>query len=340
MQGVDPMEATRRIKAAQVDYSSLTNIEREWFRRIIPFWSFNSRMGAYITKKIWDKPGGAFTQLGLRLPQEIAESAQSDDNQYVPKEIKESYGMGLENMRNTPGLGPLIDMIAPKAEGKNAYLKDVDLPGVDLINLIKPQRDATGTIAPIGTAYETLLNSAGSLAHPFIRTGVEQLSGRSLWNDQALTQYEPTLQKLGRKAGITPLSGADDAMKWIASGVDYIPHAPRVLQFANRMLDTERTPELSARILQGIVDASSGVKIRNILDDAAALDTRREVDAMLDASPMMRSFESKYIPEELLPYASPEEQLLYQLSRELSRDARKAKEGRNRANSIYANPYY
>jgi hypothetical protein len=129
-------------------------------------------------------------------------------------------------------------------------------------------------------------------------------------------------------------------MKWIASGVDYIPHAPRVLQFANRMLDTERTPELSARILQGIVDASSGVKIRNILDDAAALDTRREVDAMLDASPMMRSFESKYIPEELLPYASPEEQLLYQLSRELSRDARKAKEGRNRANSIYANPYY
>jgi len=36
-QGVDPVEAGKRIKAAQVDYSSLTNVEREWFRRLVPF---------------------------------------------------------------------------------------------------------------------------------------------------------------------------------------------------------------------------------------------------------------------------------------------------------------
>lgn len=335
LQGVDPMEAARRTKASQVDYGSLTNIEREWFRRLIPFWSFNSRMGKYIAQKIWEKPGGAFTQFGLRLPQELA--AAGDEEGYTPKEIKESYGTSLEPLREAPGLGSIVNALAPKADNKNAYLKDVDLSGVDLINLVKLQRNASGGINPMGSGYETLLNAVSSLAHPYIRTGVEQLSGRNLFTDQSLAQYEPTLQKIGRRY-VQPGGMADDAIRWAALGVEQIPHAPRLLQLMNRLTDDERTPELSARLGQGAVDLLSGVKIRNIMDDAAALDARREIDAMLDASPMLRTFSSRYIPEELRQYASPEELLLYELSKEMSREARNARKARKRS-PMYENPY-
>lgn len=334
-QGIDPIEAGKRIKAAQVDYSSLTNVEREWFRRLVPFWSFNSRMGKYIAGKVWQNPGGTFTQLGLRLPQRLAEN---NEEGYIPKEIKESYGASLESMRQIPGLGTAINAIAPKGEGKNSYVKDIDLPGVDLINMLKIQRSADGSVSLLGTGYESSLNAVSSLAHPYIRTGVEMLSGRNLYTDQSLAQFEPTLQKVARKLGVPPNSGADRAVKGISTLVEQIPHAPRVLQLLNRAVDAERTPEFSARALQALVDSTSGVKIRNIMDDAASLDARREIDAMLDDSPLLRTFEQKYIPEELRPYASPEELLLYDLSRQLNKEAREARKARQPARG-YANPY-
>ena len=333
LQGVSPQEAARRAMAAQVDYT-LTEVERSFFRRLAPFWSFNSRMGYYVAQKIWNKPGGAFTQLGLRLPQTISESAE--ESGYTPKEIKESYGFNLEPLRNTPGIGSIVDLIAPTAEGKQSYLKDIDLPGIDLINLAKIQRGADGSIAPLSSIYETSLNAVSGLAHPYIRTGVEQLSGRNLYTDQALSQFEPTLQKLGRRMGVQPLSAADDILRWTAAAAEQIPHAPRVLQLANRLADSERTPEMSARAIQALINASSGVKIRNILDDAASMDARREIEAMLNDSPTMRTFESRYLPEELRPYASPEELMLYDLSRVLNKEARDAREKRNKG---MANPY-
>jgi hypothetical protein len=189
----------------------------------------------------------------------------------------------------------------------------------------------------MGSGYETLLNAVSSLAHPYIRTGVEQLSGRNLFTDQSLAQYEPTLQKIGRRY-VQPGSTADDAIRWAALGVEQIPHAPRLLQLMNRLTDDERTPELSARLGQGAIDLLSGVKIRNIMDDAAALDARREIDAMLDSSPMLRTFSSRYIPEELRQYASPEELLLYELSKEMGREARNARKARKRS-PLYENPY-
>ena len=241
-------------------------------------------------------------------------------------------------MRDLPGIGNVINALAPPSADKNAYLKDVDLSGVDLINLIKLQRNAAGGINPMGSAYETLLNSVSSLAHPYIRTGVEQLSGRNLFTDQSLAQYEPTLQKIGRNAGVQPGSVGDDAIRCASTAIEQVPHAPRGLQLLNRLTDTERTPEWSARVGQGAVDLLSGVKVRNISRDAADLDAKREIDAILDSSPMLRTFSSRYIPDELKPFASPEELLLDALSREMGRDARAARQ-RSPRRRLYENPY-
>jgi hypothetical protein len=55
------------------------------------------------------------------------------------------------------------------------------------------------------------------------------------------------------------------------------------------------------------------------------MDASRELGDMLSDSPAIKKFESKYIPEELLPYANPEDVLLYRLDRQMRQEARKAK---------------
>ena len=135
-----------------------------------------------------------------------------------------------------------------------------------------------------------------------------------------------------------PGSVGDDAIRWASTAIEQVPRAPRVLQLLNRLTDTERTPELSARVGQGAVDLLSGIKIRNIMKDASDLDAKREIDAILDSSPMLRTFSSRYIPDELKPFASPEELLLDALSREMGRDARAARQ-RSPRRRLYENPY-
>jgi hypothetical protein len=46
---------------------------------------------------------------------------------------------------------------------------------------------------------------------------------------------------------------------------------------------------------------------------------------MLEDSPALRTFEQRFIPKEMLPYASPEDVLLYRLDRQMRQEARRAR---------------
>lgn len=320
LEGVDPMEASKRIKASQVDYNSLTQTEKEFFRRFMPFYSFSSRMGAYVGKKIFNDPGGRFTQLALK-----SQSAGGDEDDYTPQRIRESGGINLESLRDTPILGSAIDLLSPATDGKDSYLNDFDLPGLDVINMMDIQRTADGGYDPMGSAFQTGLNVAGDMMHPLIRTGVEQLSGQNLYTGKDLNQYEPTLQKLAEKLGAQRGGMADTASKWSAAALDYVPHAPRLLQLLNRATDTERVPDGAARALQTLLNATSGVKATNIMEDAAQYDQMKAIDKLLGDSPFMRDYEMQYIPEEYLDLIPPEQLEFYKLKQQLAKERRAAR---------------
>jgi hypothetical protein len=55
------------------------------------------------------------------------------------------------------------------------------------------------------------------------------------------------------------------------------------------------------------------------------MDASRELSDMLSDSPAIKKFEQKYIPEELIPYADPDDVLLYRLDRQMRQEARKAR---------------
>ena len=320
LEGVDPMEASKRIKASQVDYNSLTQTEKEFFRRFMPFYSFSSRMGAYVGKKIFNDPGGRFTQLALK-----SQSAGGDEDDYTPQRIREAGGFNLESLRDTPILGSAIDLLSPATDGKESYISDIDLPGLDVINMMDIQRTADGGYDPMGSAFQTGLNVAGDMMHPIIRTGVEQLSGQNLYTGKDLTQFEPTLQKLAEKMGAQRGGMADTASKWGAAALDYVPHAPRLLQLLNRATDTERVPDGVARTLQTLLNATSGVKATNIMEDAAQYDQMKAIDKLLGDSPFMRDYEMQYIPEEYLDLIPPEQLEFYKLKQQLNKERRAAR---------------
>ena len=320
LEGVDPMEASKRIKASQVDYGSLTQTEKEFFRRFMPFYSFSSRMGAYVGKKIFNDPGGRFTQLALK-----SQSAGGDEDDYTPQRIRESGGINLESLRDTPILGSAIDLLSPSTDGKDSYLNDFDLPGLDVINMMDIQRTADGGYNPMGSAFQTGLNVAGDMMHPALRSLVEQLSGQNLYTGKDLNQFEPTLQKLAEKMGAQRGGMADNASKWSAAALDYVPHAPRLLQLLNRATDTERVPDGAARTLQTLLNATSGVKATNIMEDAAQYDQMKAIDKLLGDSPFMRDYEMQYIPEEYLDLIPPEQLEFYKLKQQLNKERRATK---------------
>jgi len=117
-----------------------------------------------------------------------------------------------------------------------------------------------------------------------------------------------------------------------------VPHAPRVLQLLNRMMDDERVPNLGARVGQNAFNMLTGSKITNISDDAARMDASRELSDMLSDSPAIKKFESTYIPEEMLPFANPEDVLLYRLDRQMRKESRAARKAREQSSGAL-NPF-
>ena len=326
LQGISPTEAARRMAAAQVDYSNLTRFEKGFIKSFVPFWSYNSRIGAYVAQKIWNRPGGAYTNVALRAPDAMTKTdPENPEEGYVPKQIKENIGFSLEGLRDIPVIGNVLDTLAPKTDGVNSFLNSIDVPGSGLINMFNVKQGLDGGIKVGDSAYNTFLDTTSQLMHPIIRDGVELLSGRNLHTGKSLAEFEPTIQKIGRAAGVDPFSTPDYLLKGSNMLLDFVPHAPRALQLANRLMDSERVPSLTARLGQSAVNSLTGVKVTPIKDDAARMDASRELGDMLSDSPAIKKFESTYIPEELLPYADPEDVLLYRLNRQMRKEARAAK---------------
>jgi hypothetical protein len=322
LQGVSPEAAARRIKDAHVDYSSLTKVEREWFRRVMPFWSYTSRIGNYVTRNLLDDPGGRMFQFGIRLPERIAENSGGEE--YVPSSIRSRYGLSLEPMRDIPVISDAINAIAPKKEGTSAWLADIDLPGIDQLNQIKVQTTLEGKPKVLPSTWSTFQSFAGQGLNPMLKTGLETLTGQDFYTMRSKQSSPATLQVLGRRAGFVPHSLTDRALGLVDPAVQLAPFAPRVLQTTRRLTDPN-IESMPAAASQAAFNALTGVKVQNITDDIKRWDALEKIKESLAGDPNLRVFEQTYIPEEARPFTDPEVLELYDLQRQLNREQR----GRN-----------
>lgn len=325
IQGISPAEAAQRIMAAHVDYNSLTKVERGFIRTALPFWAYESRISKWVVTKLAEKPGGIYTQLGMRLPQNL--SANDTENEYIPRRIADKYGISMEPLRRIPGVGSLVDMVAPKTDGVSSWLSDFDLPGIDQINKIRVAKDiTTGRIAP----WESVLKSAGNVAegaHPLVKMAYEVGTGRDAYTGLKKNYARNTLPTLLSRAQVLDpnedyrtmanLGGTDQLLQFL------VPFYSRTMQMARKGSDP-RITDSRAAAFQNAINVLSGVKVENIDDAEKTRDALETIKELLDSNPAVRSYDSTYIPKELLPFVDEPTQRMYQLDRQLRKERKAA----------------
>lgn len=323
LSGYSPQAAAKMVMEFHVDYSSLTKFEKGWIRNAIPFWSYQSRIGKWALKQIVQKPGGAFTQFGIRLPQDIMES---NEGEYIPSRIANKYGISLENLRNLPGGKTLVDTLAPPSGNTSAWLSDIDLPGIDQINMIRPRTDAEGNLNYTGSAMSSLLSLAEG-AHPLVKLGAEVTTGRDAYTGIKKNWGRSTLPTLvARSGGLDPNNYQDlntlTGLGYADAGLQFlVPFYSRIAQLARKGTDP-RVEDPNARALQTLATMFTGTKIENIDDAERTRDAMSKIAELLDSDPAVRNFESVYIPKDILPTVDPAVAELYQLQRQLGRERR------------------
>ena len=153
--GVD--EAAAAVGRAQVDYSLMSDFEREWMNRLIPFYSFTKGMAPFIVEELVGRPGGLLSK-SIMLPYQARR--RDEDLPMAPSYIRQ--GMGFK----VPGM-----------EGN--YVPSLGLPYESVFELLPGMGDDLVG----GTARNLLLRSS-----PVVRQGLELAFDKNLFFDKPLHQ--------------------------------------------------------------------------------------------------------------------------------------------------------
>lgn len=281
-QGVAPDMAAKRITEALVDYSSLTLMERQFFRSIFPWWAYNSRIGKYVVQHLAKNPGGSYAQ-SIRAMNTLQ---RGDENTYLPSAIRQSFAVRVPRSVY-PYLG-----IDPASENDVA-IRDIDFPGVDVLSLLAPQYTFAGTVS------ETLFNVLNQ-ASPLVRAPIELATNMDFFSKRPLTEAVQPIDKI-----YMGLTGSPRPMNTVVrSVVSNIPGIQRPISFFGGLMD-QRLP-LPERLMSTGINTLSGVKQIHIDPEWKYNDARRENLNRLRGWTRTRT--TNFVPKELIPHMP--EQLL------------------------------
>ncbi len=317
-QGVAPEEAASRMMKALVDYSSLTPFERNTIRnKIFPWWAYTSRIGKYAVESLLNNPGGRYGQT-IRA---INDLQATTDKTYIPTALRQRFAIRM----------PQIPGITQTDAGGNTYLTDIDLPGIDVLNLVKLgyQPDVLGSL--LQSIKFTAMDTAQQ-ANPLLRTVMELATDTDFYSKRPLSQANTAWDKIysaaigERYARLNPITRA---------AVSNIP-LPLLQRSANALgaLVDPRIPSLPVRAGKAFVNNTTGVKITTVDPEMEDLDAMGKIAQTNE--PYNREFTVATIPKEYLPRVPLENQRLNALNLELQRDLRKTYErkyGRKKKNA-------
>lgn len=304
-QGVSPSEAARRMRDALVDYSSLTPIERNTIRNAFIWWAYSSRIGKYAVQSLINNPGGRYAQT-IRAMNTLQ---QSDEKHYVPEALRQQLGIRI-------GQGdPVSDAIRrilaiPEDSNTDTYLKDIDLPGIDVLSLFAPG-DIRGTVG----------NLANQM-HPTIRTLAELATNQDLFSKRPLDEAVAPIDRLYMRAtGAT--TGVNPAVKAL---INNIPGPQRIIGLFGGLAD-QRIP-WDQRWRKQLINATLGVKLQDVDPDYWMAEARRRnADRMKGYAKQGGFF---FIPKDRRETAPPEVQRAYALEQYLAQQQRIKNKERNK----------
>lgn len=274
-QGVAPQEAARRMMRAHVDYSSLTPYERNLRDTAMPFYAYFSRSLREVMRQMAERPGGRYGQ-GLRVYERAQEP---EDGEYIPASVRKNFAARIESD------DPIFGMFAPQSDEITRFLTDIDLPGYDQINLVRPRN-----------IPETLRNIA-SQANPLIRAGFEIVSGTDAFTGRPLNQatYGP-LNNIVQAAGGPPRS----VWPIVERAVDLVPGVSRPMRAVSNFVNPNLPIGVGSRVLSSAINNMTGIKFRDFTQEDMDRDAIRRLEEL--AQPYTAEHATRFVPKEQRPF--------------------------------------
>ena len=168
--GALPQDAAQQMKKFLFDYGNLSDFEKQWMRRIIPFYTWNSKNMRAQMYTVWHKPG---VWNSLHKPFDNERGPEAD---MLPAYLRGDLKIKLE-----PGPGKAA-----------AFLTGIDIPqqNIDVIfsgSLERTMRDNIGLLNP-------LLKAPMEFA-----MGMESFTGRPIHGAQQMHKLGPLLDRFPKQ---------------------------------------------------------------------------------------------------------------------------------------------
>ena len=272
-QGYEPAEAAKRVKLAQVDYSDLTDSERQIGRRLVPFYSFSKGMGKYLASEIGARPGGKIAQT-IR-----AANISREPDVTTPDYINEGVSLPWSTME----------------DGTRNYVTGLGLMHEAPVNMLDPAVAlATGaTFNPQKTLFKV-----GSNLNPLLKIVPETVFNQSMFQEgpsggRSLDDMDPSLGRalsnVGNTLGLTDRKTPVPTPKLLETVLSNSP-ASRVIHTTRKAFDPRKG------IVGKAVNTLSGISYSSV-SPAAQDATLRNRAAEIMKEMGGRSFERSYIPD-------------------------------------------
>ena len=156
-QGYAPEVAAMRVRAAHVDYSALSEFERNVMRRLIPFYSFTRHIVPFTIQEMMKRPGGLGGASAM-----LAYDVRQGEERFIPEYLG----------------GGLAVPLGEEKEGTQRFLTQIDTPAESTFTLLKP------TWA--GTAMGLL-----GMANPLVKMPLELATGKQFMSGRELADLYP-----------------------------------------------------------------------------------------------------------------------------------------------------
>jgi hypothetical protein len=220
-----------------------------------------------------------------------------DEGDYIPTALRQQVAVRL----------PDAFQLDPNA---TTYLKNIDLPGLDVLNVVAPA--PLGQMFPIniqGTLQE-LLNQS----NPLLKTAGELAFNTDLYSKRPLQEARTAADKIYSAVMRDQTARLDPVAKAILNNV---PGINRPMSMLATALDPTVEDPLM-RALKVAVNETTGLRLQTVDPEYELLDARNKIGEFLRR--YQNTFMQRYIPKERLPELPPEAILFNALDSELQTD--------------------
>jgi hypothetical protein len=304
--GVDPGEAADITRMAQVDYSAsaFTPFERQFMKRLAPFYSFQKGILPSVGNQLLYNPGG----LQGQLVRAVTRGSQPTEDNFVPEYLRQSAAIPL------PADLPWIFGGTPR-EGLKRYLTNIDLPFESTFNMFTPGVGSSAPAALADTIQKTGSNLLGQ-TNPLLKAPIEYVTNRQLYTGRQLSDLYSVLEQSLGPSG-----------RAIENVVVNLPFGARALGLY-RQLNDDRLSPADAR-LKAAWNLLAGAKLTDVDEERTKrLAARQMLNQLLETTPGVRTYENITVPDDVLAQMPENQQKQYLLYRIIQAEA--AKRARDR----------